>query len=955
MTNTYFGLRIAFSANSLNHPYAFLKSIKLQFPIFLILISSFYSDSMACGFDFVGDCGSFTKWQVGSNNQEYFIAGCPYGNQFPSSLGSGLTNLKLTYAETRTWQSCTNNVLESAIYYRVYADPLNKGAFLKVGLTQVTLFSSPPYTTKTYFDTFSSDLLTGLGNNTNYTVEVYFELKVDTDNNGSGDATLIRNNSGNFYKSTFSTGTIVTQAGFPVNITKTNATCSNLSNGSASATPTGGVAPYTYKWSNNATTASISNLGVGSYSITVTDANGATGIKSTSISAPAAVVATITTVNPSCAQSNGTANVSASGGNPPFSYLWNNNSTVSSRSNLPIGNISVTVTDANQCTGTASATLTENCGGGGNYCSSAAAAPWNEWIARLKFNTIDNVSGKIRQDKFAVGYSDFKDQNTTLTAGNSYPVTITPGLSWAGQIDNLFYRVWIDYNKNSLFDSNEMVFEANTISQPASGTILVPATALPGNTVMRVTMKKDGYPTSCEAFPAGEVEDYTIIMAAGTVDCATDNVPPVFLTCPSNQSLTILSPATTGIATWVTPTVSDNCTLNPTLTLNFASGSNFPIGTTNVVYTAKDIKNNTSTCGFTINVTQVNPDACKKFTLSNTNDICGGTWKPYGLQIFSGTTTQFLHADAVTVEKTASDVKISGTFRTSTWAPVLVNITLTGPTTIAPSGSPLNPLCGSASQVGWTYYPNLTGTITIGGTALTVTRRGPSFQYGIGANRQNNSTLGMFGGISLSDGSTGDFSFQLSNEVPCANPLVDPLETRSLLSTFDLEPGLNSVDLTWSTYSDKIIDHFQVLKADQKGNFKVLDKLSYDSKSKFYYSDHNLVEEADNVYQIATIHKDGSSYLSEVRAIQIGKLSSSTVFPNPTQGEFNLYLQNYEKTGAQVTIFNSFGDQIFNTQLNKNFGEYVSLNIGDHPNGLYLVRIYVDTKPEQVLKIILNK
>lgn len=85
---------------------------------------------------------------------------------------------------------------------------------------------------------------------------------------------------------------IITQpTALTAGISKTDATCGE-SNGVASVSVSGGTAPYTYLWSNGATTSSISNLAPGNYSVLITDANGcATSnslvINETSISAPA--------------------------------------------------------------------------------------------------------------------------------------------------------------------------------------------------------------------------------------------------------------------------------------------------------------------------------------------------------------------------------------------------------------------------------------------------------------------------------------------------------------------------------------------------------------------------------------------------------------------------------------------------------------------------------------------
>jgi hypothetical protein len=90
--------------------------------------------------------------------------------------------------------------------------------------------------------------------------------------------------------------------------------------------------------------------------------------------------------------------------------------------------------------------------------------------------------------------------------------------------------------------------------------------------------------------------------------CAVDTIKPTISACPTNIVLTTRD--TCAIATWVSPTAADNCSI-AAIFPNIQSGSCFPIGTTPVIYTARDAKNNVSTCEFTVTVT----DLCKGDTV----------------------------------------------------------------------------------------------------------------------------------------------------------------------------------------------------------------------------------------------------------------------------------------------------------------------------------------------------
>lgn len=147
------------------------------------------------------------------------------------------------------------------------------------------------------------------------------------------------------------------------NLEVTNISCFGLSDGSISvASVTNGTSPYTYLWSNGATTSSINYLAKGMYSVTVTDASSNVDVVYATVSEPAKITAAITTTDASCGTPDGTATVSATGGTTPYSYQWNNGQNTSTIDSLASGYYFVYVIDANQCLGTAQGTVNDGNG-----------------------------------------------------------------------------------------------------------------------------------------------------------------------------------------------------------------------------------------------------------------------------------------------------------------------------------------------------------------------------------------------------------------------------------------------------------------------------------------------------------------------------------------------------------------------------------------------------------------
>ena len=143
------------------------------------------------------------------------------------------------------------------------------------------------------------------------------------------------------------------------NIAATDVTALGASDGSATANPTGGTPGYSYIWSTNATTQSITGLAPGDYTVTVTDANGCTNIETASVSAfNCALSATIVPVNVACfGGSDGQATIAVTGGVLPYTYLWSTGASGQTATNLPVGSFIATATDATGCTVTQSVSI----------------------------------------------------------------------------------------------------------------------------------------------------------------------------------------------------------------------------------------------------------------------------------------------------------------------------------------------------------------------------------------------------------------------------------------------------------------------------------------------------------------------------------------------------------------------------------------------------------------------
>ncbi len=144
-----------------------------------------------------------------------------------------------------------------------------------------------------------------------------------------------------------------------------------------------------------------------------------------------------------------------------------------------------------------------------DYCKAVGNSPWQEWIGKVSFGTINHNSFKER-------YGDFVNISTDINKGTTYSISVHPSFSWTQWDEHI--SVWIDYNRNGQFDDvGEQILSGislagapQSIPQAVSGTVTIPDNARVGKTRMRVVMQQGQYAEACTNFEFGEVEDYTV-------------------------------------------------------------------------------------------------------------------------------------------------------------------------------------------------------------------------------------------------------------------------------------------------------------------------------------------------------------------------------------------------------------------------------------------------------------
>jgi gliding motility-associated-like protein len=217
----------------------------------------------------------------------------------------------------------------------------------------------------------------------------------------------------------------ITVSGVPVpSLNATNPSCNGGNNGSIAASVTGPGGPFTYSWSTNPaqTSATLSGVPAGSYTLTVKNANNCSLTASNILVDPPALnLSLLNKTDVSCkGGNNATASISASGGLAPYTLSWSGGQSGTSVNNLTAGSHTATVTDANGCSASIQVNISEPA------AISISNAPTAASCGQPNGSIQANVTGGTAP--YSYSWNSSPVQTTALASGlnaANYTLTVT--------------------------------------------------------------------------------------------------------------------------------------------------------------------------------------------------------------------------------------------------------------------------------------------------------------------------------------------------------------------------------------------------------------------------------------------------------------------------------------------------------------------------------------------------
>jgi len=203
--------------------------------------------------------------------------------------------------------------------------------------------------------------------------------------------------------------------------------CFGLSNGQLTTYAVGGTTPFVFVWNTGQVNQGITNIPAGTYTVTATDGNGCSRVKTEIVTEPPLLTSFATPVAIRCfGQNTGALHIDAAGGTPAYTAVWNGPNGYSANglsiTNLLAGQYTATVTDAQGCTSTLTQTLNQPAE------LQVVLPPVSDTICFGASNGTASAMPNGGTTPFSYVWSQGQNtQTVTGLASNEYFVTITDG------------------------------------------------------------------------------------------------------------------------------------------------------------------------------------------------------------------------------------------------------------------------------------------------------------------------------------------------------------------------------------------------------------------------------------------------------------------------------------------------------------------------------------------------
>ncbi len=561
----------------------------------------------------------------------------------------------------------------------------------------------------------------------------------------------------------------VTKNAFPASASATNTTC-GASTGTVTAVANGGTAPFTYVLNPGnitQTTGVFSNLPVGTYTVTITDANGCDNTVTARVNTTSSLSGTVSAfTNISCpGNSDGAITVTPTQGTAPYTYSANGGPSQASNifTSLAPGTYTITFTDANGCVGTVIKTLTQGSSISGSSSSVATSCPG------VNNGTITATgSGGVAPYTYSLDAGPFQASNvfTGVSAG-SHTITIR---------DSRGCQVTINRTVNAGAGITATFTQTTTTCSSASdGTITVTPTSGTAPYLYSV----DAGPTQTSNVLTGlSVGSHTIVIkdannCTGTYTrtitagaALTGTAAPTGTSCSGvNDGSVTVTPGTVGVYTYtLTPgaIVQNN---NPVFT-NLAPGT-YSVTFANALGCSGTVNNIVVTAGAALTGTTTTTATSCPTRNDGTITITPGGTGPYTFTLNPGNVVQ---STPVFTGLAAGTYTVTFSTAAGCAGAVAINpVVAAGPYLASTVTTVHQPVCANINDGSITIVPGGTGPYTFILNPGSVTQTTPTY---------SNLAPGTYTySFTSANGCTGTGGFTLTSNPAIKSPSVKVMPT----------------------------------------------------------------------------------------------------------------------------------------------------------------------------------